>query len=74
MEVEQYLEKINKRKSDIIDIAGQNSSIEQQQIAELYIESENLRREAYEEILNIKKHLFKIWIVLIGIIVYIFSK
>ena len=74
MEVEQYLEQINKRKSDIFEIAGQNSSIEQQQIAELYIESENIRREAYEEINKIKEQFVRIWIVLIGIIVYIISK
>ena len=55
--VEQYLEQINKRKSDILDITGQNSTIEQQQIAELYIESENIRREAYEEINSIKQNL-----------------
>ena len=39
--VEAYLDQINKRKSDIIDITGENSSIEQQQIAELYIEYES---------------------------------
>lgn len=72
--VEAYLDQINKRKSDIIDITGENSSIEQQQIAELYIESENIRREAYEEINKIKEQFVRIWIVLIGIIVYIISK
>ena len=71
--VEQYLDKINKRKSDIIDIAGQDSSIEQQQIAELYIESENIRREAYEEIRAIKQKIDILWIAVIGIVVYIIS-
>ena len=72
--VEAYLEQINKRKSDIIDIAGQNSTIEQQQIAELYIESENIRREAYEEIQAIKEKIDILWIAVIGIVVYIISK
>lgn len=63
--VEQYLEQINQRKSDILDIAGQNSTIEQQQIAELYIESENIRKEAYEEIQAIKEKISIIWIVVI---------
>ncbi len=72
--VEAYLDQINKRKEDIALIAGQNSSIEQQQIAELYIESEHIRREAYEEINKIKEQFVRIWIVLIGIIVYIISK
>ena len=74
MMVEKYLDQINKRKSDIIDITGEYSTIEQQQIAELYIESENIRREAYEEINKIKEQFVRIWIVLIGIIVYIISK
>lgn len=72
--VEQYLEQINQRKSDILDIAGQNSTIEQQQIAELYIESENIRREAYEEIRVIKERISIIWVVLVVIVVYIISK
>jgi len=72
--VEQYLEQINQRKSDILDIAGQNSTIEQQQIAELYIESENIRREAYEEIQAIKEKIDILWIAVIGIVVYIISK
>ena len=72
--VEAYLEQINKRKSDIIDITGENSSIEQQQIAELYIESENIRREAYEEIRALKEKIDILWIAVIWIIVYIISK
>ena len=72
--VEAYLEQINKRKSDIFEIAGQNSSIEQQQIAELYIESENIRREAYEEIRALKEKIDILWIAVIGIVVYIISK
>jgi len=72
--VEAYLEQINKRKSDIFEIAGQNSSIEQQQIAELYIESENIRREAYEDIRALKEKIDILWIAVIGIVVYIISK
>ena len=72
--VEQYLDKINKRKEDIARIAGENSSIEQQQIAELYIESENIRREAYEDIRALKEKIDILWIAVIGIVVYIILK
>lgn len=69
-----FLDKLNQRKSDIFDIAGEDATIEQQQIAELYIQWADLRREAYEEVQMIKETINKIWIVLVAIIVYLISK
>lgn len=72
--VDSFIEKINQRKSDIQDIAGEDATIEQQQIAELYIQGADLRREAYEEVQMIKQTIMRIWIVLVAVIVYIISK
>ena len=72
--VDSFLNKLNQRKSDIFDIAGEDATIEQQQIAELYIQGADLRREAYEEVQMIKETINKIWIVLVAIIVYLISK
>ena len=72
--VDSFIEKINQRKSDIQDIAGEDATIEQQQIAELYIQGADLRREAYEEVQMIKQTIMRIWIVLIAVIVYLISK
>ena len=72
--VDSFIEKINQRKSDIQDIAGEDATIEQQQIAELYIQGADLRREAYEEVQMIKQTIMRIWIVLVAVIVYLISK
>lgn len=72
--VDSFIEKINQRKSDIQDIAGEDATIEQQQIAELYIQWADLRREAYEEVQMIKQTIMRIWIVLVAVIVYLISK
>lgn len=72
--VDSFIEKINQRKSDIQNIAGEDATIEQQQIAELYIQGADLRREAYEEVQMIKQTIMRIWIVLVAVIVYLISK
>lgn len=59
MNIQQYLSKLETRSKKIRETAI-SSKIEDQQIAELYIESEELREETHNALKNIVKEIVKI--------------
>lgn len=67
MNIKEYLTKLEIRSKKIRDITS-SSRIEDQQIAELYIESEELREETHNALKNIVNEIVKIKY--IGIILF----
>lgn len=68
MNIKEYLTKLEIRSKKIRDITS-SSRIEDQQIAELYIESEELREETHNALKNIVNEIAKIKY--LGIILFV---